>query len=281
MRWSSRGTSSDIEDTRGRGPSRGVMIGGGGGIVALLLALIFGPGVLNGGGGAPAPVNGPNGQEYQPSPEEQKMVEFVSFVLDDIQTTWDSEFPKQGGSYRHAKLVLFTGETQSACGAGEAAMGPFYCPADEKAYIDLSFYQVMKDRLGAPGDFAQAYVIAHELGHHVQNLRGISEKEARAMQANPGKANEISVRQELQADCLAGVWAFSANKRGVLEGGDWEEGMVAANAIGDDTLQKNAGGRVVPESFTHGTSEQRKKWFRRGFQSGSEAECDTYSANPL
>lgn len=286
MRWSSRGTSSDIEDARGRGPSRGMVIGGGGGLIGLVLALLFGTGVLGGGGpgglgaGQP-PIQGGNGAPREASPEEQKLVEFVSFVLDDIQATWDAEYPKSGGQYRHAKLVLFRDQIDSACGLGQAAMGPFYCPGDEKAYIDLSFYEVMRRQLGAPGDFAQAYVIAHELGHHVQNLRGISDATTRESRAHPDEANAISVKQELQADCLAGVWAHAANQRGILEGGDWEEGLVAANSIGDDTLQKNAGGRVVPESFTHGTSEQRKRWFRKGFESGREAACDTFSARDL
>ncbi|MCC6624108.1 MAG: zinc metallopeptidase [Deltaproteobacteria bacterium] len=287
MRWSSKGRSGDLEDVRGRRISPGMAIGGGGGLIGLILALVFGigggsgPGQGGSGGGVGLGPSTPGSPEYKPSPEEEKLVDFVSFVLDDIQAVWTTEFQKRGETYQRAKLVVFTGEVPSACGRGEAAMGPFYCPADQKAYIDLSFYDLLHKRFKAPGDFAQAYVIAHEIGHHVQNLRGISTAKHQEMQANPDRANDISVRQELQADCLAGVWAHYANQRGILEMGDLDEGLVAANAIGDDTLQKQATGRVVPESFTHGSAEQRKRWFKIGFDAGKEEVCDTYRTKLL
>lgn len=274
------GNRSNIEDRRGRAPSRGVMIGGGGGIIGIIVALLFGTGVLGG------PGSGLGGQQqsgpYQPAPGEEELVARVDGVLNDIQLTWQQEFRKRGDQYQDAKLVLFTGSTDTACGMGEAVMGPFYCPGDHKAYIDLSFYAELERRFKAPGDFAQAYVLAHEIGHHVQNLRGISAAKQREMQqSDKVTANAISVRQELQADCLAGVWAFYANQRNLLDMGDLDEGLGAANAIGDDTLQRQAQGRVVPESFTHGSAEQRKRWFLRGFKSGREEDCDSFSTNAL
>ena len=279
MRWNSKGKSADVEDRRGGRVSPRAAVVGGGGVLAVIIALFFG---LQ-GKPVPAgivPLGGTFAETapFKASSEEEKLVEFVSFVLDDIQNTWAAEFKKRGQTYTRAKLVLFSGSVDSACGLGEAAMGPFYCPGDSKAYIDLSFYDLLKKRFGAPGDFAQAYVLAHEIGHHIQNLRGTSMESHRAMKANPAKANEISVRQELQADCLAGVWAHWTQQRGVLEVGDFEEALKAANQIGDDTLQKQATGRVVPESFTHGSAAQRKHWFKRGFDSGLEEDCDSFSA---
>lgn len=212
--------------------------------------------------------------------EEREMVDFVSVILADTEETWHREFGNRGLTYREPKLVLFSGSVRSNCGFAEAAMGPFYCPADEKLYIDLSFYEDLKSRHGAPGDFAQAYVIAHEVGHHVQNLLGISTK-VRTAQANLSKveANQLSVKQELQADCFAGVWGHHANtERDMLETGDLEEALAAAAAIGDDRLQKQSTGYVTPDSFTHGSSEQRVQWFKQGFQSGQLDTCDTFNA---
>jgi predicted metalloprotease len=206
------------------------------------------------------------------------MAAFVSTVLADTEDVWRAQFKAQGATYREPKLVLFRGSTRTACGAGQAAMGPFYCPGDEKVYIDLGFYETMKTRLGAPGDFAQAYVIAHEVGHHVQQLLGISEKvDAMRQRSSPEQGNALSVRLELQADCLAGVWANNAQRsRQILEQGDLEEALNAASQIGDDTLQRKSQGTVVPESFTHGSSAQRVSWFKRGMTSGSLRDCNTF-----
>jgi predicted metalloprotease len=200
-------------------------------------------------------------------------VSFVSFVLDDAQKVWQQQL---GTSYRPAKLVLFRDAVQSACGFAESATGPFYCPGDEKVYIDLGFYEELQQRFGAPGDFAQAYVLAHEIGHHVQNLLGTEAEVRRTRETRADLANEMSVRLELQADCYAGVWAHSTGQRNLLEQGDVEEGLGAAAAVGDDRLQRMGGGRVVPESFTHGSSEQRQQWFRRGLESGRTDACDTF-----
>ena len=211
------------------------------------------------------------------------MAKFVGTVLADTEDVWKDVFTKGGSAYKEPKLVLFRGATQTACGAGEAAMGPFYCPGDQKVYIDLGFYQTLKEKLGAPGDFAQAYVIAHEVGHHVQNLLGISGKmDQMRGRMSQTEFNALSVRLELQADCFAGVWAHHAQKsRQILENGDVEEAMNAAAKIGDDALQKGGGGRVVPESFTHGTSAQRARWFNNGLQNGSVKGCDTFSARQI
>jgi predicted metalloprotease len=254
-------------------------LGIGGFLVLLVLSFIFKKDffALLGGGGGPssgttqsAPAN--------LSPEEEKMTQFVSFVLDDVQSTWEKIFASQGQTYRHARLVLFTDAVRSGCGYAETAMGPFYCPADEKVYIDLGFYRELKERFGAPGDFAQAYVIAHEFGHHVQNQLGVSGKVERLQQQNPDRANELSVRLELQADCLAGVWAHSTSQRNILEPGDVEEAMNAAAAVGDDRIQKQATGGVHPETWTHGSSQQREQWFRTGLDSGDLQRCDTFAA---
>jgi len=225
-------------------------------------------------GGSPAVSQ----EAYTPSPEEQEMADFVSVVLADTEDTWNEIFSNSGRNYREPVLVMFAGSVQSACGMASAAIGPFYCPADSKVYIDLSFFGDLKRRHGAPGDFAQAYVIAHEIGHHVQNLLGTSSK-VRSAQHGLGKAeaNELSVRLELQADCFAGLWGNHAERsRQVLEQGDIEEALNAATAIGDDRLQRQAQGYVVPESFTHGTSEQRVRWFRKGIESGDINSCNTF-----
>jgi predicted metalloprotease len=287
MRWSPRGPSENVEDRRGDAPAsfgtRG-RLGLGGFLVLLVLSLVFHKDffALLGSSG-----NGPNTiQVDRPLPvppasaEEQKLVQFVSFVLDDTQASWKQILPTQGTTYRDAKLVLFRDAIESACGFAEGASGPFYCPTDEKVYIDLGFYDELRDRFGAPGDFAQAYVIAHEIGHHVQEQLGTMQRVQRARAASPDLANELSVRLELQADCYAGIWGHAAAQRGILEPGDLEEGIGAAAAIGDDRIQKMTRGRVSPESFTHGTSAQRVEWLRRGLQSGRCEECDTFAGMP-
>jgi predicted metalloprotease len=291
MKWEGDRQSDNVEDRRDDGPSvggGGFSFGGGRGIgvgtvvVALVAGWIFGInpltilGALSGGGlpeSAPVAHQAP---AHRP-PADDKMAAFVSTVLADTEDVWKAQFAAQGGTYREPKLVLFRGATPTACGTGQAAMGPFYCPGDQKVYIDLAFYETMKTRLGAPGDFAQAYVIAHEVGHHVQNLLGITEKvDAARQRSNQAQSNALSVRLELQADCLAGVWAYHAQRtRQILEQGDVEEALNAASQIGDDALQRRSQGTVVPESFTHGTSAQRVGWFKRGFGSGSLRECNT------
>ncbi len=226
--------------------------------------------MLQGGGGAAPP----------PTAEDDETAQFVSTVLAYTEDIWQQIFQQHAGEpYREPTLVLFSGATESSCGLGQAAMGPFYCPLDQNVYIDLSFFHDLDRRLGAPGDFAQAYVIAHEVGHHVQTLLGISQEvQARRQRLSQGEANALSVRQELQADCFAGVWANRAHQMAqIIEPGDVEEALGAASAIGDDRLQRQAQGRVVPESFTHGTSEQRVRWFRRGYETGQISQCDTFS----
>ena len=282
MRWQGRRGSSNIEDRRGMryGKAGGVGIGA---IVLALIAMYFGqdPSVVL----QQLPEQQPQGEQapYQESPAEAQLREFISVVLADTEQTWGEIFASAGRTYEQPQLVLFSGAVESACGFAQAAVGPFYCPVDRKAYIDLSFYEELKSRFGAPGDFAQAYVIAHEIGHHVQTLLGISERNMAARQrASQAEANALSVRQELQADCFAGIWAHSADRsRQLLEAGDIEEGLNAASAIGDDRLQRQAGGSASPESFTHGSSEQRVRWFQRGYESGSLEACDTFSARAL
>jgi hypothetical protein len=222
-------------------------------------------------------------QPYQESPQEASLREMTAVVLADTEETWNAILPQYGVQYVEPSLVLFDGLVASGCGTAESAMGPFYCPLDQKVYIDMSFYNDLSQRFGAPGDFAQAYVIAHEVGHHVQNLVGTAEKvHAAQQQASKVDANELSVRMELQADCYAGVWANNASRsRQLLEAGDVEEGLNAASAIGDDRLQRMSQGRVVPDAFTHGSSEQRVRWFRKGLESGSLEACDTFSARQL
>jgi predicted metalloprotease len=253
-------------------------LGIGGFLVLLVLSFIFKKDFFALLGGAGGPSSGTTTQSAPVSPDEKNLEDFVSFVLDDNQGTWEKIFASQGQTYRHAKLVLFNDSVSSGCGYAETAMGPFYCPADEKVYIDLGFYRELKERFGAPGDFAQAYVIAHELGHHVQNQLGVSGKVERLQQQDPRRANELSVRLELQADCLAGVWAHSTSQRDLLQAGDVEEAMTAASAVGDDRIQKQATGTVNPETWTHGSAAQRTQWFNTGLESGDLKSCDTFAA---
>jgi len=284
MRWTRRERSEDLEDRRGESPGRGLRVGGGiglgGALILLVLSLVFGQNffaLLDGGGDlTPMPGGGsPSAPPRKGSPAEEQAADFMSFVLDDVQQTWAREFTRLGREYERAKLVLFTDAIRSGCGAADAAAGPFYCPEDRKVYIDLGFYNDLKNRFGAPGDFAQAYVLAHEIGHHVQHLLGLTDQ-VRGQQARPDRANALSVRLELQADCLAGVWAHSTNERRLLEEGDVEEALAAASAVGDDRIQKQAGGRVTPETWTHGSARQRAGWFRRGLESGRLQDCDTF-----
>jgi hypothetical protein len=282
MRWDRSHRSKDIIDQRSAG---GGGFGGGGlGILSWLVSRFGLPGLLIGGailaagyflspGASQQTAVGP-ADPSQLSSAEDEAAHFVGFVLDDVQDTFKRVFAERGKSYAAAQLVLFSGQVQSGCGHGTAQVGPFYCPTDRRVYIDLDFYRELERRLGAPGDFAQAYVIAHEIGHHVQNLLGIHEQ-ARKLARGGAKEGEISIRQELQADCLAGVWAHYTGQRKVLEAGDIEEGLRAAAAIGDDALQQRAEGRVRPETWTHGSSEQRVTWFKRGHSTGSIDSCDT------
>jgi uncharacterized protein len=277
MRWRGGRRSTNVVDRRGRG----VMVGGGiGGVVLAIVALVFGVDLGDMGGGAAPPTDGSVTQPGALPAADDTLADMVRVVLADTEDTWNEIFAASGADYREPTLELFSSAAQSACGYAQAAVGPFYCPLDEKVYIDLSFYRDLRDRLGAPGDFAQAYVIAHEVGHHVQTLLGISERTQAARQrAGETEANAISVRQELQADCFAGIWAHHARSSGnvQLEPGDLEEGMGAAAAVGDDRLQRQAQGTVVPESFTHGSSAQRVEWFQRGLQSGDVGACDTFA----
>jgi hypothetical protein len=305
MRWQRGPRSRNLEDRRAQRPRRAGFGGGGvriplprgrggrlsftGILVLLGISWLLGvnPLTLLGGLGGAGPTQvgidtgsplggaqpGPDGNApIRTTPEEEELVDFVSFVIDDVQQTWTKLLP----GYRDAKVVLFRGATQSGCGVGRSEMGPFYCPRDQKVYVDLGFFEDLRARFGAPGDFAQAYVLGHEIGHHIQTLTGLSDQVRREQAANRGGANELSVRMELQADCLAGVWGHATGRRGTLEPGDVEEGLRAAAAIGDDRLQRSAGRGVHPESFTHGSSEQRSEWLRRGLESGDPNACDTF-----
>jgi predicted metalloprotease len=287
MRWTPGDISGDIIDRRGGGGGgfgfgSGPTIGCGGAIILLVLSLLTGRNffaLFDGSGGGGAVQQAPAGQSIPPtseSPEERQRMEFLSDVLDGSQATWAQIFQQEGVQYQKAKLVVFRDLTQTACGTGQAASGPFYCPADGQVYLDLSFFDELDRRFGAPGDFAQAYVVAHEIGHHVQNLLGTSDRVQEAMQRDRRNANEYSVRLELQADCYAGIWAHSAQREGILETGDVEEGLSAASAVGDDRLQEMSGRGVNPDSFTHGSSEQRQEWFVRGLKSGQIRDCDTF-----
>jgi predicted metalloprotease len=278
MRWQGRQGSGNVEDRRGRG---GLAIGGGiGGVIVLVLSLLFGGNpsdILNGGGGQPAAEQG-TGASGNTAAQDEKG-QFVSVVLKDTEDVWNKLFREQlGQDYREPRLVLFSGRDQSGCGTATAATGPFYCPADQKVYIDLSFYDQLRSRFQAPGDFAMAYVIAHEVGHHIQNQLGISgQVHQQQQQLGKAEANALSVRLELQADFLAGVWAHHAQEmKNILETGDIEEALGAANAIGDDRLQMESQGYVVPDAFTHGTSEQRMYWFKKGFKTGDINQGDTF-----
>jgi uncharacterized protein len=284
MRWTPGGRSKDLEDRRGSSGGMGGLGGGGmriglgGAAVLLVLSLVFkqdffamlGADGTTGEAAAPAPVTG--------TPEEEKQVQFVSFVLDDAQSTWERLFQERGQTYQHAKLVLFRDAIQSACGFAQTATGPFYCPGDQKVYIDLGFYAELQQRFGAPGDFAEAYVLAHELGHHVQRLMGTEVRVRESQEQRPDMANAYSVRLELQADCYAGVWGHETAQRQILEAGDVEEGLAAAAAVGDDRIQRTSGENVHPEAFTHGSSEQRAGWFKRGLESGRPEDCDTFKS---
>ena len=295
MKWEGNRESDNVEDRRGDGDGGG---GGGGGlggrgiglgsvVIALVAGWIFGInpltvlGLLEGGGQGVQPA-----AQHAPArmpPADDRQAAFVSTVLADTEDVWQAQFRSRQMSYRMPHLVLFRGATATACGRGQAAMGPFYCPGDERVYIDLGFYDTLRDKLGAPGDFAQAYVIAHEVGHHVQNLLGISAKvDAQRARLSEARMNALSVRLELQADCLAGVWAFHANQsRQILERGDIEQALNAAAQIGDDTLQRRSRGTVVPETFTHGSSAQRVAWFRRGVAAGRMGDCNTFDTREL
>ncbi|AKJ27350.1 neutral zinc metallopeptidase [Caldimonas brevitalea] len=286
MKWEGHRQSENIEDRRGAGGAGfglgGRSIGIGSVVVALIGGWIFGVNpltILNllSGGGTPEAVQS---VPAQAPPAHDRASAFVSTVLASTEDVWAQVLQQHGMSYRPARLTLFRDATSTACGTGQAAMGPFYCPADQHVYIDLGFFETLERRLGAPGDFAQAYVIAHEVGHHVQQLLGVSDRVTQAQRnSSEAQANALSVRLELQADCLAGIWAHhSQQARGWLETGDLEEALNAAAQIGDDTLQRRSRGTVVPESFTHGTSEQRARWFRRGMDSGSLQQCDTFNS---
>ena len=302
MRWTPGGQSPDIEDRRSQsggsfgfprsGGFGGPMLGGPGfggrsmGLGTLLLILfvsfLFRGGLFNSQSTAPSQTNSqygaskPAGSASRDAREETG-VQFISFVLDDTQKTWDRLLPQAGVPYRHAKLVLFRDYTTSACGEAESATGPFYCPLDEKVYLDLGFFDELASRMGAPGEFGRAYVIAHEIGHHVQKLLGIEQKVSSLRRSNPGAANPLSVRLELQADCLAGVWSHSTQQRDIVDSSDIAAGMEAVAAVGDDRLQKMARGYVSPESFTHGSSAQRSDWFRRGLDSGDISSCNSFA----
>lgn len=298
MRWTPGNRSQNLEDRRGQSASGGG--GGGGGIpmalIGLLLRTRFGIPILIvlallyffGGGDllGKLGMGGSNGSRlsaneastpYEGSAAEETLVDFVSFVLDDAQSTWRTKLEAEGENYRDAKLVLFTDAVDSGCGYAQSAMGPFYCPADEKVYIDLGFYRELQTRFGAPGDFAQAYVLAHEVGHHLQTVLGYSPRMRQAQAKQPARKNELSVLLELQADCFAGIWAHDTAKRELLERGDIQEGLGAAAAVGDDRIQKQATGKVNPETWTHGSSAQRQKWFTVGFETGSIQACDTFA----
>jgi uncharacterized protein len=299
MRWQRGRRSDNVDDRRGQGggfrpvglprglpggmPRRGGRtIGGGLGLLLILLALVFGvdPSILLQGGGSGSVLQAP--VEAPLTAEEDELAAFVSVVLADTEDTWQALFERAGQRYEEPTLVLFSGYTRSACGSASSAMGPFYCPGDRQVYIDLQFYDELARRLGAPGDFAQAYVLAHEVGHHVQTLLGITQEvTALRQRSDTVESNRLSVLVELQADCFAGVWGHHAAARDLLEPGDLDEAIRAAGAVGDDTLQRRSQGMVVPDSFTHGSAEQRIDWFRRGFDAGDPAVCNTFEAAGL
>lgn len=274
MRWTRGGRSPNLDDRRSvGGMGRGLGIGGT--VVVLALSLIFGRDLFTDLGVAPAV--GSTGAPMTPadSAREEEQVQFVSFVLDDVQNTWAKILPKHGAAYRPARLVLFRNSTPSGCGPAQSVMGPFYCPLDERAYLDLGFFDELQQRFGASGDFAEAYVLAHELGHHVQHVLGTDARVRQAQESNPSEANQLSVRLELQADCYAGVWANSTNQRQLLQQGDIDEALGAASAVGDDRIQQRTTGRINVDSFTHGSAAQRSEWFKRGFASGDPRNCNT------
>jgi len=287
MRWKRGKGRTEIEDRRGQGigglggggsfpiPISGLGGGLGGILVLIIIVVLFSTGVLGGSNG-----NSGGGDQLSGAPDaDADLVDFVGFVVDDVQNWWQQDFASGGRTYQVTKLVLFDGQTSSACGLASSETGPFYCTLDRKVYLDLGFFRELSRRFQAPGDFAQAYVIAHEFGHHVQNLLGTQDRVAREEESHPSEANELSVRLELQADCYAGVWAHSAYEQNLLESGDMEEALAAAAAVGDDRIQRSVGEKVNPETWTHGSSEQRAKWLKIGFQDGDPADCDTFSGS--
>ncbi len=287
MRWQDGRRSENVEDRRGGRVSRRVAGGGIGTLLLVLVAMYFGvdPSIILNQGQLPIPgADTPiRSEPYSASPEENRLAEFVSVVLADTEDTWRTIFQGMGQTYQEPKLVIFSESVESACGLASAAVGPFYCPMDQKVYIDLSFYSDLKQKFGAPGDFAQAYVIAHEVGHHVQNLLGIAEKvQSLRQRSSESESNRLSVMMELQADCLAGVWAHHADRsRQIIEAGDIEEALNAASMIGDDRMQRQSRGYVTPDSFTHGSSAQRVRWFKRGLETGSMGQCNTFRSDRL
>ena len=289
MKWRRRARSRDLIDRRGQRSFGPAAIGAGLGIPGLLvILLVF---ILGGGDGAVSGIDdvlGDLNSSQNPAdglPPEQdpdaRLVDFISFVLDDAQNFWADTFRQSNKAYERAKLVVFTDATRSACGSATSQIGPHYCPLDQHVYLDLGFFRELRSRFEAPGDFAQAYVLAHEIGHHIQTVLGIHQHVRSQQEESPGKANELSVRMELQADCLAGVWAFSTYERELLESGDLQEGLAAAAAVGDDRIQRQAGVEVNPETWTHGSSDQRVHWFKRGFENGDPNECDTFSGDEI
>ena len=297
MEWTPGGSNEDIEDRRNEGGGEGyggggfggggfggIHLGIGGVIVVGLLSLVFHQNFFalfsGGGGGEPIPHTRPPGEPNSAlDAREKPEVDFMTFVLNDVQASWTRTLPQQANRpYRHAKLVLFRDATQSACGQAESATGPFYCPGDEKVYLDLGFFDELKRKFGAPGEFAQAYVVAHEIGHHVQKILGIEPRMRQLQEQNPRNANALSVRLELQADCFAGVWGYSTEQRKLINEEDIDAGLRAAAAVGDDRLQQMAGRRVSPESFTHGSSAQRTTWFRKGLEDGQISSCNTFQS---
>jgi len=282
MRWKDQRRSTNVDDRRGRIPGGGVALGGGVGVIVLVVALLMGADPRQLLEQLQNSADTPVTTEARP-PAENEFADFVSVVLAETEDVWTEQFRADGKVYTPPTLVLFTQRVESACGMAGAAMGPFYCPGDSKVYIDLSFYDALHGRLGAPGDFAQAYVIAHEVGHHVQNLLGISERVDRMRrETSEQEFNQVSVRMELQADFLAGVWAHHTQRmKQLLEEGDLEEAITAAGAVGDDRLQRGSGGAVVPDNFTHGTSAQRVRWFRLGYETGDMRQGDTFAADRL
>lgn len=271
MRWTPGRRSTNLEDRRGRRVSGIGRMGLGGTVVLVILSLVFGQDFLgNAGGGVSREVSE---GAVETTPAEERTVDFVSFVLDSTQATWARILPEHGARYRDAKLVLFRDAVESACGFAQSATGPFYCPLDETVYVDLSFFEELRSRFGAPGDFAQAYVLAHEIGHHVQNVLGVEQQVRAARQRDPSLANELSVRMELQADCFAGIWGNRSARQDLLEPGDVEEGLAAAAAVGDDRVSQ---GRLAHDAFTHGSAAQREAWFRRGLSEGRVEACDTF-----
>lgn len=275
MRWTPGGRSPNLEDRRSMGGGMGRGLGIGGTVVVLALSLIFGRDLFSDLGVSPAVGAASAPMTAADSAKEEEQVQFISFVLDDVQNVWAKTLPAAGARFSPARLVLFRNSTDSGCGPAQSAMGPFYCPLDQRVYLDLGFFDELQQRFGASGDFARAYVLAHELGHHVQHLLGTDGRVRQAQENNPSAANELSVRLELQADCYAGVWAHSTDQRQMLQQGDVDEALGAASAVGDDRIQQRTQGRVNVDSFTHGSAAQRSQWFRRGFESGDPRNCST------